>query len=52
VENYPQNAVINYTGAETPFTRIIEHKHFRWKKFQLFKKYQELDKNKIKLSLA
>jgi UDP-galactopyranose mutase len=29
VENYPQNAVINYTGAETPFTRIIEHKHFR-----------------------
>lgn len=28
VENYQGNAVINYTDAETPFTRIIEHKHF------------------------
>ena len=27
-ENYQGNAVINYTDAETPFTRIIEHKHF------------------------
>ena len=26
--NYQGNAVINYTDAETPFTRIIEHKHF------------------------
>lgn len=28
VENYQGNAVINYTDAETPYTRIIEHKHF------------------------
>ena len=28
IENYQGNAVINYTDAETPFTRIIEHKHF------------------------
>ncbi|SDA61866.1 UDP-galactopyranose mutase [Methanobrevibacter millerae] len=27
-ENYQGNAVINYTDVETPFTRIIEHKHF------------------------
>ena len=26
--NYQGNAVINYTDRETPFTRIIEHKHF------------------------
>lgn len=26
--NYQGNAVINYTEAEVPFTRIIEHKHF------------------------
>ncbi len=26
--NYQGNAVINYTDAETPWTRIIEHKHF------------------------
>lgn len=28
VENYQGNAVVNYTDAETPFTRVIEHKHF------------------------
>ena len=27
-ENYQGNAVINYTDAVTPYTRIIEHKHF------------------------
>ena len=27
MENFQGNAVINYTDAETPFTRIIEHKH-------------------------
>jgi len=27
-DNYQGNAVINYTEAEVPFTRIIEHKHF------------------------
>ncbi len=26
--NYQGNAVINFTDCETPFTRIIEHKHF------------------------
>ena len=26
--NYQGNAVINYTDAAVPFTRIIEHKHF------------------------
>lgn len=28
VENYQGNAVVNYTDRETPYTRIIEHKHF------------------------
>ena len=27
-DNYQGNAVINYTDAQTPYTRIIEHKHF------------------------
>lgn len=26
--NYQGNAVVNYTEAEVPYTRIIEHKHF------------------------
>lgn len=26
--NYQGNAVINYTDAEVPYTRVIEHKHF------------------------
>ena len=26
--NYQGNAVVNYTVAEVPYTRIIEHKHF------------------------
>ena len=26
--NYQGNAVINYTDANVPYTRIIEHKHF------------------------
>ncbi len=29
-DNYQGNAVINYTDAETPYTRIIEHKHFEF----------------------
>ena len=28
IPNYQGNAVVNYTDAETPYTRIIEHKHF------------------------
>ena len=27
-ENYQGNAVINYTGHEVDYTRVIEHKHF------------------------
>lgn len=30
IENYQGNAVINYTDKVTPFTRIIEHKHFEF----------------------
>lgn len=30
VENYQGNAVVNYTEAEVPYTRIIEHKHFEF----------------------
>lgn len=30
ISNYQGNAVVNYTDAETPFTRIIEHKHFEF----------------------
>jgi UDP-galactopyranose mutase len=29
-ENYQGNAVVNYTDATTPYTRIIEHKHFEF----------------------
>lgn len=29
-ENYQGNAVVNYTDRETPYTRIIEHKHFEF----------------------
>ena len=30
LENYQGNAVINYTEASIPYTRIIEHKHFEF----------------------
>lgn len=30
VENYQGNAVVNYTDAGVPYTRIIEHKHFEF----------------------
>ena len=29
-ENFQGNAVVNYTSAEVPYTRIIEHKHFEF----------------------
>ncbi len=29
-ENYQGNAVVNYTEAHIPYTRIIEHKHFEF----------------------
>ncbi len=28
ISNYQGNAVVNYTAAEVPYTRVIEHKHF------------------------
>ncbi len=28
IPNYQGNAVVNYTEAEVPYTRIIEHKHY------------------------
>ena len=31
-DNYQGNAVVNYTEAEVPYTRIIEHKHFAFGK--------------------
>jgi UDP-galactopyranose mutase len=29
-DNYQGNAVVNYTEAEVPYTRILEHKHFEF----------------------
>ena len=29
-ENYQGNAVVNYTGHEVDYTRVIEHKHFEF----------------------
>lgn len=31
-DNFQGNAVVNYTDSETPYTRIIEHKHFEFGK--------------------
>ena len=30
MDNYQGNAVVNYTGSEVPYTRVIEHKHFEF----------------------
>jgi UDP-galactopyranose mutase len=30
IENFQGNAVVNYTDANIPYTRIIEHKHFEF----------------------
>ena len=32
MDNYQGNAVVNYTDEQTPYTRIIEHKHFTFGK--------------------
>ncbi|TLP80379.1 UDP-galactopyranose mutase [Maribacter sp. ACAM166] len=32
LENYQGNAVVNYTEANIPYTRILEHKHFEFGK--------------------
>lgn len=29
-DNFQGNAVVNFTDADTPYTRIIEHKHFEF----------------------
>jgi UDP-galactopyranose mutase len=29
-DNYQGNAIVNFTDSKTPFTRIIEHKHFEF----------------------
>lgn len=29
-DNYQGNAVVNYTGRDVPYTRVIEHKHFEF----------------------
>ena len=34
IDDYQHNAVVNYTDDKTPFTRIIEHKHFLDKKIK------------------
>lgn len=42
MENYQGVAVVNYTDRETPYTRIIEHKHFEFgnqKKTVITKEY-------------
>lgn len=49
-DNFQGNAVINYTDSETPYTRIIEHKHFEFgkqKKTVITKEYpQEWEEGK------
>lgn len=32
VDDYQGNAVVNYTDSKTPYTRVIEHKHFEFGK--------------------
>jgi len=32
LENYQGSAIVYYTDLETPFTRVIEHKHFEFNK--------------------
>lgn len=37
MDNFQGNAVVNYTDSQTPFTRIIEHKHFEFGKGNKYK---------------
>jgi UDP-galactopyranose mutase len=50
IPDYQGNAVVNYTDFETPYTRIIEHKHFEFgtqEKTVITREYpQEWDENK------
>ena len=34
ISDYQHNAVVNYTSHDVPYTRIIEHKHFEFKKIK------------------
>jgi UDP-galactopyranose mutase len=49
-DNFQGNAVVNYTDFETPYTRILEHKHFEFgnqKKTVVTKEYpQEWEEGK------
>ena len=49
IDNYQGNAVINYTDAETPYTRIIEHKIQIHQKQLSQKNIQNLGLNEKKL---
>jgi UDP-galactopyranose mutase len=43
-DNFQGNAVVNYTDSETPYTRILEHKHFEFgkqKKTVITKEYPQ-----------
>lgn len=43
-DNFQGNAVVNYTDFETPYTRILEHKHFEFgnqKKTVITKEYPQ-----------
>lgn len=43
--DYQGNAVINYTSAEVPFTRVHEHKHFaRWESLEKTVVFREFSK--------
>jgi UDP-galactopyranose mutase len=49
IENFQGNAVVNYTDLETPFTRIVEHKHFEFgtsKSTVITREYSENHTNK------
>ena len=35
ISNYQGNAVVNYTEADVPYTRIIEHKHFAYDQLEV-----------------
>ena len=50
ISNYQGNAVVNYTDAEVPYTRIIEHKHFEIEKQLGFVKSSEIRNNKTIIS--
>ena len=38
--NFQGNAAVNYTDAETPWTRIIEHKWFEFEKMRMVRNFR------------